>query len=53
VRGIEELGREEELGGAGDVLEQFRSEIFGKKILTRRVRLGAREQRSNEREWRW
>jgi hypothetical protein len=36
MRGIDELGREEELDGASDVLEQFRSELFGEKILTRR-----------------
>jgi hypothetical protein len=35
MRGIDELGREEELDGASDVLEQFRPELFGEKILTR------------------
>jgi hypothetical protein len=40
VREIDELGREEELDGATDVLEQFRSELFGKKILTLRVDIG-------------
>jgi hypothetical protein len=36
VRGINELGREEELDGASDVLEQFCSELFGEKIFTGR-----------------
>jgi hypothetical protein len=35
VRGIDELGQEEELDGASNVLEQFRPELFGEKILTR------------------
>jgi hypothetical protein len=40
VREIDELGREEELDGASDVLEQFCSELFGKTILMRRGDIG-------------